>query len=266
MTIQRKIFRGVGAVVVSIKGKTKCGILTILHVQQQMDFSKLPLEIDLNLSPDEANAGNCAWDAVIVDDRGVYKDGTPLPPVFDTATLTEYGVTTIGPEWPRGASFGGVYLENSFFVSKFKEHIEVSPSQPLCTWPSDNYRTYELMTVAYSKSPANGPRRSLRYGGVRARIQGMSAGGKALVNIFRAGSDESLGIHELDLDNPAAIDLTVPPLDDLSLPPFDPKDPRQSLLENTLGSEGGVFIELGVLASLTPPVQRPGPKLPIGMG
>lgn len=256
MAIERKIFRAVGALVVSVKGETRCAVRPILHVTQKIDFSDLGLELDLARSPSNANAGRCAWNDVIVNDRGVNKDGNTLPPMLDPVSLSDFGATTIGPEWPLGTSHGAVYLEDVFFNMKFNEFIKVDPPQPECTWPPLGYRTYELMTVAYSKDTDEGARRGRRYAGVHGQVEGVTPQGKALVRIFRAGNlNMDFGIHKLDLNDPAAVNLSVAPIDTTEI-----------LLQNVPGSAGGVFIELQLLASLTETGERPGPKLPIGHG
>ncbi len=256
MAIERKIFRAVGAQVVNVQSQTICAIKTLLHVSQAIDFSDLALEIDLARSPSNANAGNCAWNDVIVDDRGVDEDGNALPPMLDPIGLPDFGATTIGPDWPLGATYGAVYLEDSFFQVKFDKFIKVDPPQTDCIWPAAGYRTYELMTVSYSKDTDDVARRERRYAGVHGRVERMTPEGKALVTIFRAGSlNNDLGIHELDLNDHGAVNLSV-----------DPIDGTEILLQNVPGSAGGVFIELRLLASLTQPGQRPGPKLPIGHG
>lgn len=253
---ERKIFRGVGATVVSVKGTTRCAIYVLLKGDQTVNFEKLPLEIDLALSP--LKAGQASWADVIVDDRGVKADGKPLPRFLDPADLPEYGATSIGPDFPAlGCTFGGVYLEDSFYNLKFAEHINPVPPQPGCAWPPPGHKSYELMTVAYSKSPANGDRAGRRYAGVHARVEATTPLGKAAVTIFAAGKPNiALGTHILDLEDVKVVDLTVQPV-----------EPGESLIQNVAGSEGGVFIELALLASLpTPGNQRPGPKLPIGHG
>src|SRR5262245_46870735 len=139
--MQRKVFRGVGAMVVNPFTDRRFLIITKISVER---FEFLPhrmIEVDLGLTPSRTD-----WQHVRVDDRGISADRVPLATAACVSLLEGFHVTSIGgPLGPsrddlaRGCLVGGVYLEDDYFQS-VRDRIDL-PTNP---WPCDDRATYQL--------------------------------------------------------------------------------------------------------------------------
>lgn len=247
--MERKIFRGVGAVIARPVDHRKFYVVTKITATQTVSFeSDRYIEIDLGLTPSQA-----PWHQVKIDDRGIDRERRPLAGGTTSALLNGYHVTSIGgyvgPGRPddlsRGCFVGGVYLEDSYF-EEMRDRIDL-PGNP---WPGDGRKTYQLTTIAYSDHSTNGLRRGLRYVGFHGSVRERLTGTSRLVEL-RNIYDHPFRELELDLEAPAHCEAD---------PPLAPGEVALTT-DTKPGTCGAIFVELGHVAALA----LENPKLPIGL-
>lgn len=254
-----KIFRGIDVVVSRALGSKLCRVHTMLDVGQAVKLSDESMVIEVNLeeSPAGVVAGLCQWKEVKVADRGTDAAGMTAPTEINVWSDLEKwgvpnGVTSIGPEWPKGAMLGTVYFENEYFLDNV-EKIR----HPEYVWPTWEYvigvpiHPYQAMSIAYSNNAINDSKKGKHYLGFHARVHEVS-GTLARVEIDTQAGKEAMW---LDLGDASRCDLP-------DLGPSLPDFPGTVTLSPTPGSEGALFLEVAYLASISMTQM----KRPIGEG
>lgn len=249
--MERKVFRGVGAVIVAVESDRKFDVVVKMSHNDATDFNpgkRIP--IDLDKSPSKV----ASWNEIEVDDRGIDATGAFLGGAMRPADLRGFHVTTLGgylgPSSPddlaRGCFVGSVFLEETFF-EKQRAKIDVNGNP----WPTQGVRSYQLMTVAYSDNQFNGASRGKRYAGMRGKLKSLTDG-RATIELFDLMGG-SLGDCQVELRSANDVDITPPPL---------PAGESVLTVNSPVGSFGAVFLALGTLAGLIGPT----PKLPLALG
>ena len=253
--MERKIFRGIGAVIAAVETDLRITVVPRMRYADPTDFDPARrIRIDLGRTPLRATS----WSDVEIDDRGVDASGNLLGSAMSVAQLTGYHITSlggyVGPGLPddlaRGPFVGAVFLEDSIFArNRTKVDLPEAP------WPTSGLRSYQLTTIAYSDAPGNETYRKRRYVGFHARLmQWRTTGRIASVELVDL-TGKALGPWDFDLG--AASDC-------------DP-DPPVAAGESSLGpssaagDEGALFVELGRVAQFEKDGNT-GPKIPIGLG
>lgn len=248
--MERKVFHGVGAVIVSVASDRKFEIVPRMKWSDPTDFdTKRRIPIDLDRCPSKV----ASWSEIEVDDRGIDLHGEPLGSAMHPAQLPGYQITSLGgyrgKELPddiaRGPLVGAVYLESSFFE---RHRAKVSP--PDNPWPTGQRKACQLTTVSYSADPSNGERRNRRYAGFLGRLEAVT-GSTATVELVGLNGN-LLRTADFDLKS---VDHCDPD------PPLSPGETALRL-DSRIGSEGTVFVELRRIAQL----ELSDGKIPIGLG
>lgn len=257
--MERKVFLGIGAVVVRYLGRSdtnaatdRCLVVADLSMSQRTDYDDPSRWILVDLSR-KLSGG---WADAEYDDRGLTGSGDFVQPGVDPISSPVFGFrgTSLGDTWPAGASFGGLYVERSLFA-RLRDRIETRDH----AWPPPGFDPGELTTVAYGEEEMD-PAAFRRYLGIRARV--VSVAGRVLtVQRLVPGNatlDASEPAFSVDLDDPAQCDATVP-VDALGA-----GQPPLALLADAtpVGGVGVVFVEMKYAYTQ----QISGPKIPFWMG
>lgn len=246
--MERKIFRGIGAVIACVETDRKFTVVPRMRYEDPTDFSAArQIPIDLNRTPSRA----ASWADVQLDDRGVGRDGKFLGCAMSLAALTGYHITSLGgylgtqlsDDLALGPFVGAVFLEEAMF-DLHRKKID----RPGAAWPTSGLRSYQLTTIAYSGAQQNGDVRLRRYVGFHARLKRRL--GSAVVvelfdltgKVFRTWDGDLLATADCD---------AVPPImgDERALGPT-----------SAINEEGAIYLELGHVAQFDS-----GPKIPIGL-
>lgn len=258
--MERKVFFGIGAHYVSGTEPT----ITVHANMYQGHSPASTLALDLRRSPEGAARGDCKWDEIEVDDRGLRHDHTPLVlPMRDpngTYTSPPEGVhvTTVGdPADLDREGKGAVYLERGFFKKNAGNILTDSSA----TWPPGSFEEYELVTVAYSNDRIQNPvTAGLRFVGMKAMVVKQQG---SLVKVYLNAAP--LGLWK----GPFWLDLSdVDDCDPTPLNPGDQTDPLNGYpFVGTGVKVGAIMIRMERLSTLHSGSQNArGPKLPVGSG
>lgn len=248
--MERKVFRGIGAVIASIASDRRFDIVARMKWSEPTSFDvSRRIPIDLDRCPSKA----ASWSEIEVDDRGVDAQGEPLGTAMHPAQLPGHQVTALGgyrgkdlpDDLARGPFVGGIYLEDAFF-DRHRSKID-RPGDP---WPTGGRTPCQLTTVAYSGHPSNGARGNRRYAGFLGRLEAIT-GSTATVEILDI-ENNVLGTWSFELGSADHCD------------PDPPLWPGETLLrlDSQIGAVGTLFIELRRLAQLG----IGDGKIPIGLG
>jgi hypothetical protein len=221
----RSVFYGFNAYVGAIIGKHACRWWPDDPETYKFETS-FQIEVDLSKTPEAHRQGLIEVDQIKVDDFAGFKLG---------------GRTTIGPDWPLGATVGGCWLE-----SRTWELLPAS-NKPGRIPPGFQCHDYELTSVLFW----DGPLAHRRFQGFRGIIQSRTET-HALISIFPGGRSLVPGIAPagtfwIDHRNFAIVD-------DCNELGLGAKDRH----------EGPVFIDVSTIGSTTTVV--PMSKHPVGMG
>ncbi len=257
--MERKVFRGIGAVIASVTDDYAFKVFAVVDGKRKVDYTRIDrlIEVDLRLTPGLAPQ----WADVRFDDRGITASGAPQPVAMSPKELKGFAITSLstgpfgqglGPQLERGCYVGGVYVEDTHF-NGLLGRINDDPNDP---WPSAGWARYELTTIHYSSNAINGALVGKRYAGVHGLIRRRS-GTFAQIELLKIGRRgpqppdfEVLGTWWFDQSSPDECE------------PAPPNDGEPLLDVNSpVGAEGGIYLELGLLAALG----ASGPKIPKGL-
>lgn len=252
MSVERKVFRGVGAVIASVETDRKFEIAPKLVWPGPTDFQRSKrIPIDLDRCPSKVGR----WSDIQVDDRGVDEQGEFLGSALCPSQLVGYHVTNLGgyagpglPEYlSRGPFVGAVYLENAFF-EEHRSKIDL----PGNAWPTTGVKPCQTTTVAYSNSADNGARRNKRYAGFLGRLTKVTAGSSLVTVELLRLDNKPFEPYDFDLSSADHCD------------PDPPLSAGETLLrvDSPVPAIGTIFVELRYIAQLR---GIDNPKLPIGM-
>lgn len=250
MAIERKVFRGIGAVIAAVESDQVFEIAPKVLWKPPTDFSASKrIRIDLDKSPSKA-----AWSDVEVDDRGVGADGDFLGTAMCPTQLIGFHVTSLGgyrgkgepPDLKRSPFVGAVYLEDAFF-DRHRAKID-PPGDP---WPTQGFLPCQMTTVAYSDSADNGDRRSRRYAGFLGQMT------------TRAGSRVTVKLRDLGGEYTQPYDFDLSSADHCDPdPPLTAADKALLRPDSPLDEDRALFVELRYATQLG----LDSSKLPIGLG
>lgn len=258
--MERKVFFGIGA-------QYKSGAEPTIVVVPNMYQGHAPgttLDLDLRRSPLGAANGDCTWDEVEVDDRGLRHDGKPLVlPLRDANGKYESppeGVhaTTVGdPTDPDREGFGAIYLERTFFENQKTKIL----TDLKATWPPAGFEIYELVTVAYSGNKAENPvKAGMRFVGMKAYVLAQQ-GTLVKVHLRWAPSGAWKGPFWLDLADVSDCDPDPKNSSDAT----DPMNQHEFI--GAGARTGAILIRMERLSALhSGSTTARGPKLPIKSG
>jgi len=245
--MERKIFRGIGAVITSVETDRKFTVVARMRDEDDNDFSAARrIPIDLDRTP----IRSASWNDIEIDDRGIRPDGAFLGCARSAAALTGYHITSLGgyqaPNLPDdlalGPFVGAVYLEQAMF-DRHRSKID----RGVVAWPTPQLRSYQLTTIAYSRAPENGEARLRRYVGLHARLK-RRVGSAVVVELYDF-TGKVFRTWDGDLRDAADCDPN---------PPVAAGE-RALAASSEVGDEGAIYLELGHAARFD------GPKIPIGL-
>jgi len=237
MPEDRKVFYAIGAVIVNSaqsQDKVTTVALTTISEIDTVNPTDTTKHIEIDFSK---RAGHCPWEAVEIDDLGVFDNGELIPPSRNYEQPNMINILTVGPKSPGCPSLGGIYLEEKKFT---RERSKFDPGGD--RWPLPPFRPYQMMSSRY-KSPAR------RYHGFHATVVDKQL--PFLRLRVEGRRRKTLWVHidnRDECDDPAQLGLGA------AVKPIS--------RDSAVGDEGPVFLSLTTCASL----YILGPKQPPGGG
>lgn len=224
MALPYKVFHAVGVVVAEVKSDTIYSVMSATDIAG-VDFTREDLRFTVDLSRTPKRAGVKAWSKVLVDDRGINKDGTEIPP---TRKPQEYAIPVTGlgsgiSDTPgMGAFAAGVYLEQSLFLALQPDYFP--------EWPG-KVDLVPYTSIATLDGDAAGNPLVRRHHGFLATVKAVAG-----TKITLTSNDQPTVDVAIDLGNKAQY-LLAPPKEALAGNP--------SLADNlVVGATGAIFFEL----------------------
>ncbi len=245
--LERRIFRGVSAVVARLRGVANtqyADLAAILALDPKHDWSNgATFPVDLT------NLKQVSLLDRIVDDVGLDTAGQPLKPDFKIGDGPT--VTTIGPWWPKNRFAGAVFLLEREFIL-YRSHIEEKEQ-----WPTSEkkYKAEQFVTLRYPRAVGS----DVRYMGFTVQVTEGTTIADYKVKFRLPGTDS---FSQPTLLDPRSVDGSV----EQTLLGSDAISNVLPVTNATLNVDYAVFVELGYVAtSLWRQYGLATPKLPFWM-